>query len=449
MSLIQRGGLQVVAGLGKTGVAAARFLQQQGYRVAVTDSRESPPGQHLLPADIETAFGALDTDLLTAAGRVIVSPGLDPKLPALQAARERGIPLISDIQLFADHARAPIVAITGSNAKSTVTTLVGQMAADAGVRVAIGGNLGTPALDLLAPDIELYVLELSSFQLELTENLQAQVAVVLNMSEDHLDRHGNMLGYHQAKHRIFRGAKRCVVNRDDPLSRPLVADDLPVITFGLGMPDLQQYGVLRSEQGTMWLARGRERLMSADEMKISGSHNVANALAALALGESVGLRLEAMLQTLREFPGLTHRCQWVRELDSVRYFDDSKGTNVGATLAAINGLGEAVAPKQGRVVVILGGEGKGQDFKPLAAALQRYGRLAILIGVDARLIATAIGDRVPQQTVGSLVEAVRLARTQAQPNDVVVLSPACASFDMFRDYEDRGAQFVTAVQALV
>ena len=447
--LIQRGsGLQVVAGLGVTGVSAARYLHQQGFRVVVTDSREQPPGLADLPPDIDVVTGQLDASLLLQADRIILSPGLDPKLPAIQAAMAQGIQVTGDIQLFADAARAPIVAITGSNAKSTVTTLLGQMAQDAGIRVAVGGNLGTPALDLLDQQVELYVMELSSFQLEITERLGAQVAVVLNMSEDHLDRHGNMLGYHQAKHRIFRGCRRCVVNRDDPLTRPLVADDLPVISFGLGMPDMHDYGVLRDDQGEWWLARGRHRLMAASDMKLSGSHNIANALAALALGESIGLDRHSMLQTLREFAGLAHRCQWVRDLDGVRYYNDSKGTNVGATLAAINGLGQLLAARQGRVVVILGGQGKGQDFRPLAAALQRHGRQVILMGEDSGLIEQAITGTVPQQHAASLAEAVSLAQQTARHGDAVLLSPACASFDQFQGYEDRGSQFVQQVSQL-
>ena len=282
--LIQRGGLKVVAGLGISGVSAVNFLHENGYRVAVTDSREVPPGHEQIPAAVQTSFGQLDQDLLLQAEEIVISPGLDPQLPAIQAAIAKGIPVISEIQILRRATDKPIVAITGSNAKSTVTTLIGLMAQDAGVKVAVGGNLGRPALDLTHDDPDVYILELSSFQLEATSSLNAEVAVVLNMSEDHLDRHGDMAGYHAAKHRIFQGVKKVVYNRDDSLTRPLVPDVTPMQSFGLNAPDLKQYGILREDNGTIWLARGRERLLKSSEMYIQGTHNVANALACLALG---------------------------------------------------------------------------------------------------------------------------------------------------------------------
>lgn len=446
--LIQRGGLRVVAGLGKTGVSAVEFLVQQGYRVAVTDSRMDPPGLADVPAGVECSLGGLDAELLKSADEIILSPGLDPKTPEIEAARQHGVNIIGDIQLLRRATAAPIVAITGSNAKSTVTTLVGEMAQQAGKRVAVGGNLGRPALDLLKDNPELIVLELSSFQLETTSDLNAAVAVVLNMSEDHLDRHGNMLGYHTAKHRIFQNCQRYVFNRDDGLTRPLVADKTPVLSFGLNAPDLNQYGVLRDAEGVAWLAKGRERLMNADDMNIQGNHNIANALAALALGESVGLPLDSMLNTLKTFKGLPHRCEFVAEVKGVRFYNDSKGTNVGATLAAIEGLGEPLARRNNRVTVILGGEGKGQDFSPLAAAMTKFGRAAVLIGQDAPLIEKALQHTVPLLAANSLQSAVEIALANSQPGDAVLLSPACASFDMFLNYQDRGDQFVHCVTAL-
>lgn len=446
--LIQRGGLKVVAGLGISGVSAVNYLHQQGYQVAVTDSRPTPPGIEQIPAEIRQSFGVIDQELLLQAEEIILSPGLAPQLPEIQAAIAQGIPVVSDIQLLRRATEVPIIAITGSNAKSTVTTLVGEMAKNAGKKVAVGGNLGRPALDLLQDNPELIVLELSSFQLETTTHLGATVAVVLNMSEDHLDRHGDMVGYHAAKHRIFQGCHQFVFNRDDGLTRPLVADNIPCISFGLNAPDLKQYGVLRDSQGKMFLAKGTTRLLDSSEMYMQGSHNVANALACLALGESVGLPLEVMLDTIKHFKGLEHRCQYVDEKQGVRYYNDSKGTNVGATLAAINGLGQALAPHQAKVVTILGGQGKGQDFKPLSSALSQYARHVVLIGEDANKIASALASDIEVSFATTLKAAVEEAQSHAEQGDAVLLSPACASFDMFKSYNDRGEQFVQCVQQL-
>ena len=447
--LIQRGGLKVVAGLGISGVSAVNFLHEQGYRVAVTDSRETPPGHDQIPAEVKTSFGQLDLELLLQAEEIILSPGLAPQLPEIQQAIAKGIPVVSDIQLLRRATDVPIVAITGSNAKSTVTTLIGQMSQNAGRKVAVGGNLGRPALDLLKDQPELIVLELSSFQLETTSNLNAAVAVVLNMSEDHLDRHGDMFGYHKAKHRIFQGVKKVVYNRDDSLTRPLVPDQTPMQSFGLNAPDLNQYGILREDNGTLWLARGRERLIKSSELYIQGTHNVANALACLALGEAIGLPRDSMLETLTQFKGLEHRCEYVKTVHGVRYYNDSKGTNVGATLAAIDGLGAAIEPQQGKVVVILGGQGKGQDFSILKDSVAKYVKVAILIGEDAPILQTALQGSTELIQAQSLKQAVELAQAKTTEHDVVLLSPACASFDMFTGYPDRGHQFVACVNTLV
>lgn len=446
--LIQRGGLKVVAGLGISGVASVNYLYQKGYQVVVTDSRETPPGHDQIPTDVQTSFGKLDQTLLLQADEIILSPGLAPQLPEIQAAIQQGIPVISDIQILHRDARVPIIAITGSNAKSTVTTLFAEMLKDAGKKVAVGGNLGRPALDLLGDDPEIIVLELSSFQLETTTNLAAQVAVVLNMSEDHLDRHGDMLGYHTAKHRIFQGCKSFVYNRDDGLTRPLLADQIPAISFGLNAPDLKQYGVLKDTDGQMYLARGTQRLLASTEMYMQGSHNIANALACLAMGELLQLPLAGMLETLKGFKGLEHRCQYVDEHQGVRYYNDSKGTNVGATLAAVNGLGQALAPQAGKLLVILGGQGKGQDFSPLSAALAQYARHVVLIGEDANKIASALPSAIHRSDASSLTDAVSQCQRLAQHGDAVLLSPACASFDMFKSYNDRGQQFVQCVKNL-
>lgn len=446
--LIQRGGLKVVAGLGISGIAAVNFLHEHGYRVAVTDSRKTPPGHDQIPSDVQTSFGQLDQELLLQAEEIVISPGLDPQLPEIQAAIAQGIAVVSEIQILRRFTDKPIMAITGSNAKSTVTTLIGLMAKDAGVKVAVGGNLGRPALDLTKDDPELYILELSSFQLETTSNLHAEVAVILNMSEDHLDRHGDMMGYHTAKHRIFQGVKKVVYNRDDSLTRPLVPDATPMQSFGLNAPDMNQYGILKENDGTMWLARGRERILKSSEMYIQGTHNVANALACLALGEAIGLPLASMLETLKTFKGLEHRCEFVKEVQAVRYYNDSKGTNIGATLAAIDGLGAAIEPQQGKVAIILGGQGKGQDFTALRDALSKYAKLAVLIGEDRAVIEQAIAGTITLLHAASLQEAVELCQQHTQAHDVVLLSPACASFDMFKGYSERGHQFVECVNTL-
>ncbi|HET8731549.1 MAG TPA: UDP-N-acetylmuramoyl-L-alanine--D-glutamate ligase, partial [Moraxellaceae bacterium] len=376
------------------------------------------------------------------------SPGISVNEPELVSARvNAGIPIVGDIEIFVREVSAPVVAITGSNAKSTVTTLVGLMAQNAGIDVGVGGNLGTPVLDMLREKGEqaLYVLELSSFQLETTHSLRAAVAVVLNMSEDHMDRYASMQEYHTAKHRIFRNCQRFVVNRDDALTRPLMADSVPNVSFGLNAPDLGQYGVL-VEGGEKWLARGREKLLPVSAMKIRGDHNVANALAALALGEAVSLPMSVMLETLREFRGLPHRCELVAEKDGVAWYNDSKGTNVGSTLAAINGLGNAI---RGKLILIAGGVGKGQDFSPLSAPLVTYARALVLIGEDGPKIGAAVADSVSKVSAGTLREAIEKAHALAADGDAVVLSPACASFDMFKNYEDRGQQFVATVRDVV
>ena len=447
MSLIASDQFRIVVGLGKSGMSLVRFLAQQGVRFAVADTRANPPELATLQRDypeVEVRCGELDVDFLCRASELYVSPGLALATPALREAAARGVKMSGDIDLFTRYAKAPIVAITGSNAKSTVTTLVGEMAAAAGRKVAVGGNIGTPALDLLSDDVELYVLELSSFQLETTERLGAEVATCLNISEDHMDRYDGMAQYHLAKHRIFRGARQVVVNRDDALSRPLIADQVPCWTFGLGKPDFKRFGLIE-EGGEKYLAFQFETLMPTAELKIRGAHNQSNALAALALGHAVGLPFEAMLQTLRRFAGLPHRCQWVRELRGVGYYDDSKATNVGAALAAIEGLGADIA---GKLVLIAGGDGKGADFSALKAPVARFCRAVVLLGRDAEQIAEALGDAAPLLRVKTLDEAVQRCAELAQSGDAVLLSPACASLDMFKNFEERGRLFAQAAEGL-
>jgi UDP-N-acetylmuramoylalanine--D-glutamate ligase len=439
--------LYVVAGLGKTGLSAVRFLRRQGARVRATDTRAEPPMLAALRRDYpEVEFvSGLPEAALEGASAVVSSPGLDLRLPFFTAAGMRGLPVFGDIELFARALRArkavQVVAITGSNGKSTVTTLVGAMAQKAGRRVAVGGNLGTPALDLLDDAIELYVLELSSFQLELTESLDANAAVVLNLSPDHIDRHGTLEHYAALKARIYRGRGHCVINRDDPLVTAMTPAGRAVTGFSLQAPQGDDdYGLVQADT-EVWLARGGEALLPLSALRIRGLHNAANALAALALGEAVQLPRAAMLAALREFPGLPHRCQWVAERRGVNWYNDSKGTNVGATLAALTGM-------PGPIVLLAGGLAKGGDFAPLKPVLADKGRALVLFGQDAMLIERAVGDVLPVYHAPDLDQAVLRAADVARPGDTVLLSPACASFDMFSGYEQRGERFMAAVQGL-
>lgn len=449
MALIATDKSRVVIGLGKTGLACARYLARKGLPFTVCDTRENPPSadafRDAFPG-VALHCGPLDAKLLLGCYEIILSPGVAQSDPAIREAVAGGVRLSGDIDLFCAEAKAPIVAITGSNAKSTVTTLVGEMAKAAGVRVRVGGNLGTPALDMLDDGAELYVLELSSFQLETTNDLRATAATVLNISPDHMDRYESMQAYHAAKHRIYRGCSVAVENRDDALTRPLLPKGVGKVEFGLGKPDLKQFGLIE-HQGSSRLARGLEPLIDCRELKIRGSHNQANALAALALGEAVGLPMDAMLSALREFSGLEHRCQWVAERCGLTWFNDSKGTNVGATLAALNGLG-ATLDTDSRILLIAGGEGKGQLFDELDKPLASYGRALILIGRDARQIAGSVTS-VEHHFAEDMGKAVELAAVLGQPGDLVLLSPACASFDMFTGYPARGRAFVMAVEGLV
>ncbi len=459
-NLLHKGsGLQVVVGLGQSGLSVAHYLADQGYQVAVTDAQAAPTLADQLPETIEVRqFGAVDRELLQQAARIIISPGISLDTEAVAAARRAHIPVVSDIQLFCEACTVPIVAITGSNAKSTVTTLVGQMAVDAGINVGVGGNIGVPALNLLSnTDMALAVLELSSFQLETVTNLSAQVATVLNMSPDHLDRHGDMLGYHQAKHRIFQGAKSVVISREDALTRPLVADNLPRISTGIHAPDKGHYGLITAPDGQIHLARGTERLLPADELLIKGRHNLLNAQAALAIGELAGIPLESMMTTLRHFSGLAHRCQYIAQVADIDYFNDSKGTNIGSTMAAIEGLGAVYAPKDGKLLLILGGQGKAQQFSELSPLINKYVSQVLFIGEDAALIekdlrAAGINDDVALhqcQTLAGAFECIQqVTLSSLSQVQAVLLSPACASFDQFKGYADRGEQFVQRVHAL-
>ena len=437
-----------ILGLGATGLSVARFLSSMGKSFVFADSRTSPPRlaevRETYP-DVPVVLGPFDADLLLSFDSVVVSPGIALQEPALVAAQQEKIKLLGDVELFLAHAKAPVILITGSNGKSTVTKLVGEMAVASGLTVGVGGNLGTPMLDLLDDDNQLYVIELSSFQLELVTDTQGAISAILNISADHMDRYAGLQQYHAAKHRIFRGASQVIFNRQDALTNPLLSKEVKLCNFGLNHPDLAGYGLLE-EEGESWLAHGLNPLMPSAEVAIKGRHNTANALAALALGQAAGLDMTAMLQTLRTFKGLSHRCEHVATLDGVTYIDDSKGTNIGATFAALNGFGDN---DRANIILIAGGQGKGQNFNELKAPLSKFVKLLALFGEDAQLIAgtlsEALANRTQIETLSSLQSAVECARAAAQPGDIVLLSPACASFDMFSGFEERGRCFQQAV----
>lgn len=443
--VIAKSSLKAIIGTGITGLSVARFCVRENLPFALFDTRLQPPALAQVQAefpDVAIELGPLSSETLLLADEIIISPGIAQTDPAIDAAKAAGIPVVGDIELFVRYARAPIVAITGSNAKSTVTTLVGEMAREAGIKVAVGGNLGTPALDLLNDEIELYVMELSSFQLETVTRLGAKVATILNVSADHLDRYADMRAYHAAKLRVYFGAQQVVFNRLDPLTQPPIAQGTKPISFG-GAAEFNHFGVLE-HNGEQWLAWQFEPLMAVSELAIRGRHNVDNALAALALGRAAGIPLSAMVAALKKFHGLPHRCQWVATKSGIDFFNDSKGTNVGATIAAIQGLERIPA----QLILIAGGEGKGADFKQLAPAVKGRVRAAVLIGRDAPLIEQALASVTSIIAASSMEDAVSKAYVAAQKGDAVLLSPACASFDMFKNYEDRGVRFCEAVEGL-
>jgi UDP-N-acetylmuramoylalanine--D-glutamate ligase len=438
----------VIVGLGRTGLSCARYLRAHGWEIAVTDSRAQPPElERLLELDpsIAVRLGGLDTRLLDDALCVVASPGVPLADPFFVEARKRGLEIVGDIELFALAVDAPVVGITGTNGKSTVTTLLGRMAERAGVKVRVGGNLGQPALDLLSDSgkdptpTQLYVLELSSYQLEATMSLDLKAATVLNVSADHMDRYVTIADYASAKARIFTRCETAVINLDDPLVASMPRPGQHTLSFSLRAAIGADYSIAQS--GGWWLTRKSELLLPVSAMKIAGLHNAANALAALALGEALGLPLPVMLTELACFQGLPHRAQWVAEIRGVAYIDDSKGTNVGATIAAVSGM-------PGPLIVIAGGDGKKQDFTPLSKVFRGKVRKAILIGRDGPAIASALAGVCNVEHCATLTEAVQAAALAAQPGDTVLLSPACASFDMFRDYVHRGTVFAQAVKEL-
>jgi UDP-N-acetylmuramoylalanine--D-glutamate ligase len=426
----------VIIGLGKTGLSCVTYFRQRGITPLVLDTRDNPPGKELLPADCNLVTGPLNPEILCSASLIVASPGVALATTALQAAQAAGVEIIGDVELFAREAKAPVVAITGSNGKSTVTTLVGLMAVQAGLKVGVGGNIGTPALDLLLEPADLYVLELSSFQLETTSSLQPIAATILNLSEDHLDRYDGMAGYLRAKQRIFANAKHVVVNRDDSATMP--PHQTYWQSFGL---DSKSYGRIQQPDG-LWLSVNGVPVLSVASLHIVGAHNQMNALAAMALADAVGISQSAQLSVLASFTGLVHRCQFVREVNGVRWINDSKATNVGSTLAAVAGVSENVG---GRLWLLAGGQGKGQDFAPLMPLLAGQIYQMICFGQDADVLMRLANNT---HRTADLDEAVSFIAEQVEPGDWVLLAPACASLDQFRNFEQRGQRFAELVNAL-
>ncbi len=441
---VQPMGWDAVLGLGATGVSVVRHLRAQGREVVVFDTRPQPPGLEALRAtapEVPVVTGPWQAPALREAARLVVSPGVAVSHPAIRAASEAGCEVLGDIELFVRAARAPVIAVTGSNGKSTVASLIAHLASRAGYRMPAGGNLGPPALELLGGEVpDAYVLELSSFQLETVHALHAQAAAVLNLSPDHLDRYPDLAAYAAAKARIYTGAQWRVVNRDDAGAAAL-AQGSETTGFTLGEPRPGDYG-MRRIRGRPWLARGEVPLWAAADMRLEGRHNWANALAALALLEGLGVDPRGAVAGLADFRGLPHRMQWVAERDGVVWYDDSKATNVGAAVAALEGVGRPV-------VWLAGGQGKGQRFDALGPVAARHVRRAILFGEDAQAIADAVGGHVPVERQADLEAAVAAAARVARPGDAVVLAPACASFDQFEDYADRGKAFAQAVREVL
>jgi len=452
----------LVLGLGETGLSMAQWVARQGATVRVADTREHPPALDTLTAtvpDAEVVTGPFTVQLADGIDEVAVSPGVPLSEAVVADAAERGLPVVGDIELFAQALSrghgAKIIAITGTNGKSTVTALAGEMCRSAGLDCEVAGNIGPAVLTAFMRRLdsgalpEVWVLELSSFQLETTRSLEPDAATVLNLSSDHLDRYPGMALYAAAKARIFHGNGVQVLNRDDRYSIGMALPGRDIVTFGLNTPrEATDFGLLKVFD-EYWLARGMTPFMAARELQIAGFHNAANALAALALTSSIGCRCTQTLPVLKTFTGLAHRMERVASIDGVTFYDDSKGTNVGAASAALEGFARGLEATGGKVVLIAGGDGKQQDFRPLRTAIVGTARAVVLIGRDAVRIEGALaGSGVAIERSGTMREAVDAAFRAARPGDVVLLSPACASFDMFENYKHRGRVFRTAVEEL-
>ncbi len=437
----------VVVGLGKTGLSCVRFLVDLGVEVAVTDSRPHPPGLQLLRdslPDVAVFTGGFDSRVFAQAQMLVVSPGVPLNTPVIQAATAAAVPVVGDIELFSRVVNKPVVAITGANGKSTVTTLLADMAAQAGLNVAAGGNLGIPALDLLDNRVDLYVLELSSFQLETTHSLSTAVATVLNISPDHMDRYADLDAYARVKEKIYARAEVGVFNADDERVSAMRGSE-QALYFSLDAPaDENTFGIC-TRGGTEILCRGKRALLDSSEVLMPGRHNLANALAALAMAHALHLPLDAMQRSLRSFRGLAHRVEYIATINEVRWYNDSKATNPGAAIAALTGLNDG---RGGETVLIAGGDCKGADFSSLGGALRSGVRALVLLGRDKDCIRRVLDSSLAVVEAVDMLDAVQLAADLAQPGDRVLLSPACASFDMFNGFEHRGDVFRRHVQEM-
>lgn len=449
---VTREPISVIVGLGSTGLSCAKYYAAQGIKFKVVDSRENPPGlielRKSIP-DVECELGEFSLETFLNAKELVVSPGVSVKTHEIVLARNAGVPITGDIDIFSKHVATPIVGVTGSNGKSTVVAMLTEILNKAGKNFGLGGNLDgesfKPALNLLQEaKKDIYVLELSSFQLETTENLGAEVVVLLNLSEDHMDRYENLEEYHQAKQRIFNGCKKIVINRDDPYSYPKMELDVPVLDFGCSRPGGNGLGLLE-EEGDQYLAYQFEKIVPVNDLKIFGQHNISNVLASIALALALDIDLKPIRSAITEFAGLPHRCQWVANVSGVAFYNDSKGTNVGATMAAVEGLGQRIS---GHIVLIAGGIGKGGNFASLVPVINKWGKEVILIGQDAVEIAANFDSDIQTYFANDMQDAVAVALEHAAPGDAVLLSPACASFDMFEDFQHRGQSFIQSVERL-
>ncbi len=436
----------LVVGLGKTGLSCVRFLLRQGRTVKVVDSREDPPGLSMLQQDypqLQCRLGPFEQQDFEQAEEIVISPGVAVSTPQVQAARQAGVACIGDVELFARHVRAPVVAVTGSNGKSTVVSLISAMLEAAGYRVALGGNIGTPVLDLLhGPEPDYYVLELSSFQLETTSSLNAAVSVILNLTEDHMDRYESFAQYREAKARIYRGDGVIVAANDERGVAETLPDGREILFYGKPGGEKSPVFAVEQDAAGTWISHEGRPVLAASSLRLQGRHNLYNVAAAMTVCHALGVDVEAMCKAATAFRGLPHRMQFVAEHQGVCWINDSKGTNVGATVAAVQGL-------QRKAVLIAGGVAKDADFSELAPALARHARGLVLFGRDAGMIAAAVEQVIQPCFASGLDDAVARAAALARPGDAVLLSPACASFDMFSDFEDRGRQFVRAVETYI